>query len=204
MNGGSLAFVPPGKSSLRVIAAGPHRAHVHHARHRSRGEVQQRRRLCHGQAPCRAARSPGPNPRAAIKLRVYSLDVPVGERPLRPHLALHDLHGQFPRLAIRGRVTRPSSRRIITTTSSSVRSRSRVSSSTICAGRGRSNKNFWRADDHELCGTPSIAVIPPPSIHTTEAVGSGKNQLVDIFCPPRIDFSQKPGWVLNADDYPMP
>lgn len=60
----------------------------------------------------------------------------------------------------------------------------------------------WHEDEHREIATPSICVIPPPTVHTTQGVGPHQ-QLIDIFAPPRVDFSDS-GWVLNADDYPRP
>ena len=61
----------------------------------------------------------------------------------------------------------------------------------------------WRPEEHARVGTPSLAVIPPPAVHTTQGVGPYQ-QLIDIFSPPRKDFSARPNWVRNAADYPMP
>lgn len=58
----------------------------------------------------------------------------------------------------------------------------------------------WRPDERREIATPSICVIPPPTVHTTQGVGPHQ-QLIDIFSPPRADFSAS-GWVLNAADYP--
>lgn len=62
----------------------------------------------------------------------------------------------------------------------------------------------WRDDEHVTLGSPSLVIIPPPTVHTSQARGERANRLIDIFSPPRTDFSLKPGWVLNAGDYPMP
>jgi hypothetical protein len=61
----------------------------------------------------------------------------------------------------------------------------------------------WRDDVHHRIGTPSVAVIRPRAIHTSQSVGPGPNALIDIFSPPRRDFSLRPGLVLNHDDYPV-
>lgn len=62
----------------------------------------------------------------------------------------------------------------------------------------------WVEDEHEPYDTPSVLVIPAGVIHTSQDVGEGITWLVDIFGPPRLDFSSKSGLVLNAAEYPMP
>lgn len=62
----------------------------------------------------------------------------------------------------------------------------------------------WRPDEHVEVASPSVTVIPPPAVHTSRSIGQGVNQLIDVFCPPRLDFSERPGWVLNDAEYPLP
>lgn len=67
-----------------------------------------------------------------------------------------------------------------------------------------SDSTQWMEDEHIEIDTPSITIMPPPALHTSVAMGE-KNALIDIFAPPRMDFSL--GGMVNADNgetYPMP
>lgn len=62
----------------------------------------------------------------------------------------------------------------------------------------------WRDDEHIEVGSPSLTVIPPKAVHTSRNLNEGGAWLLDIFAPPRMDFSSKPGKVGNEKDYPLP
>jgi mannose-6-phosphate isomerase-like protein (cupin superfamily) len=64
--------------------------------------------------------------------------------------------------------------------------------------------NAWRDDEHVEVGSPSLTVIPPKVVHTSRNLNDGGAWLLDVFAPPRMDFSSKPGKVANEKDYPMP
>lgn len=64
--------------------------------------------------------------------------------------------------------------------------------------------NDWKADEHIEMGSPSLLVVPPKVIHTSRNTNDGGAWLVDVFAPPRVDFSSTPGKVANEAEYPMP
>ena len=66
------------------------------------------------------------------------------------------------------------------------------------------NLATWREDEAVEMASPSVLVIPPNVIHTSRNVGPEPGLLIDVFAPPRVDFSLRDGLVRNADEYPMP
>jgi len=65
------------------------------------------------------------------------------------------------------------------------------------------DRRQWRPDEHLQVGSPSTLIIPAGIIHTSQGIAGEGMRLIDVFAPPRRDFSER-GWVENAAEYPMP
>ncbi len=200
-NGNCLIIMPPGNSRLqfpdggRVVRLFTTRSEDLNAKCSNNASYEQR----HPNIP---PFEPWPEPVGGYKIRIYSLDVPREEGRL-------------------GRIFRCTTLMInMPYRQTGARDLSKLSPhshddfeqcSLALAGTWTHHMRWpwsvnyadWREDVHAEVDSPSITVIPPPVVHTS-VCGDGENQLVDIFAPPRVDFSQRPGWVLNADEYPMP
>ena len=201
VTGQTLLFVPPGDSSLefsgggRVILLLSDQAKDLCALAANASSYEQRH-------PNVAPLEPWPAPPAGFRLRAYRLDVPGLSNP--PY-----------------RIFRCTTFMINYTDARPRRDTSKMSPhqhadfeqcSLVLHGEfvhhvrwpWGTDKSQWRADEHEYCAAPSVCVIPPPATHTSQAMRLSGNHLIDIFAPPRHDFSSMPGWVLNAADYPGP
>ncbi len=196
--GHSLVIVPPGRSTITVHTRGiivrvfSSRAADLAARASNAASYAQH----HPNIPPYA---PWPAPTEGYRLRVYDLDVPPVE-------------GRF------GRIWRCSSLMInVLPLENGPRNLSRLSphhhedfeqGSLALQGSfthhirwpWTPNLHDWRADEHEPCPAPSLCVIPPPAVHTSAGSHARVNQLVDVFSPPRMDFSKMDGWVLNSSE----
>lgn len=200
--GNSLTFVPPGDSTVTLPQGGV-LVRLFSTQNTDLAE------LCGNARAYDAPRThippfqPWPEPKGGWKIRTYNLDVPPEEGrfgrifrcttlminvlepfdgPRDPSKMSPHHHDDFEQgsLAMQGEFTH------------------------YLRWTWTSDMADWREDKAIEMASPSMLVIPPPVIHTTRATGAGCNELIDIFSPPRMDFSMKPGWVLNADDYPMP
>ena len=199
--GFSVAFVPPGASSIKLRGKG---RLVRLFTPKSKDLADQASNATAYEQPHPAVPpfKPWPEPAGGLKLKWYTLDVP-------------DEPGRF------GRIYRCTTFMVNYLNLLGPRDPTTVSphhhddfEQCSLALKGvfthhlrwpwTTNMNTWKEDQHLVCGSPSMCVIPPPAIHTTTYTDSGVSLLVDIFAPPRIDFSSKPGWVLNEKDYPMP
>lgn len=200
--GFSIAFVPPGDSSV-MLPEGGEFVRLFSTQNIDLAEQCSNARAYDVPRSHIPPFQPWPEPKGGWKVRAYSLDVPQEagrfgrifrcttlmvnvlepfEGPRDPSKMSPHHHDDFEQgsLALSGEFTH------------------------YLRWTWTSDMADWREDQALEMGSPSMLVIPPPVIHTTRATGPARNVLVDIFSPPREDFSAKPGWVLNADDYPIP
>jgi len=197
-SGHAVVFVPPGDSTVRVLVGG---RVVQFFTSRAQDLAEQ----CgeYEVDPNVAPFEPWPEPVGGFRVRTYSMDVPQQEgrfgRLLRSTTFM--VNYIYPRSGPRARNTM------------SPHSHEDFQQISLCLEGSYvhhlrwpwgNDADQWRPDEHAECGAPSVTIIPARVLHTSEASAPGTNFLIDVFCPPRVDFSRQPGWVLNADEYPEP
>lgn len=196
--GHAIVIVPPGPSKVRFANGG----RVVRLFTRRVGDIVEKCKVGH-EDPHVPPLESWPDPVGGYKVRWYSMDVPQEQGRFGRLIRSRDfmVNYIYPRPGPRDRKTL------------SPHSHDDFQQCSLCLEGTYvhhlrwpwgTNAEEWRPDDHETCGAPSVAVIPATVLHTSEAVGQGTNFLVDVFCPPRHDFSRQPGWVLNAAEYPQP
>jgi len=200
--GRTLTFIPPGTSAVRALGGG-RLIQVLSSAATDLADACSNAATYRTPQPNVAALTPWPSPVGSYRPRTYSLD--VAPEP-----------GRFGRIwrgttvMVNYTEPRPGPRDV---TKMSPHVHDDFEQASLVLGGSfvhhirwpwGTDMRHWRPDEHEICAGPSLTVIPPLTIHTSQQVGTGINQLVDIFVPPRRDFSNVDGWVLNASDYPMP
>ena len=199
VGGFTITMIPPGDSSVTVHSAGVIVRLISTASADIAGKVANAAAYA-GTHPQIPPFQPWPDPVGGWKIRSYSLDIP-------------DAPGRFGKIfrctTFMVNVFPPQGPRDITKLSPHHHDDFEQCSLAL---QGRywhhlrwpwiANQNEWRDDEHVEVLSPSVCVIPPKVIHTSAPSDAAGNVLVDIFAPPREDFSDMAGWVLNADDYP--
>lgn len=200
VGGRTLTFVPPGASAVRVLSAG-RLIRVLTTEAADLAAATSNAAAYFVPQPNVAPAEPWPAPPDGFRIRSYSID--VAPEP-----------GRFGRIwrgttvMVNYTEPRPGPRDV---TKMSPHVHDDFEQASLCLDGSfvhhirwpwGTDQRQWRHDEHEICAGPSLAVIPPGTVHTSQCVGTGINQLVDIFVPPRTDFSDMAGWVLNASEYP--
>ena len=182
VDGYTCSFLPPGKSKIKVLTKG-RIVTMFTPKSKDLADKASNASAYTKPHPTVPPIVQWPDPPGGFKLRTYSPRRDGRARPLRPHLPLHDLHGELPRPAHRParhhQAVAASPRRLRAVLA--VPGRHVHASPALAVDDQHEHLAAGRA--RHLPTRRRSYMIPPPSIHTSTAEDTGLNQLVDIFVP---------------------
>jgi hypothetical protein len=193
----SIVIVPPGSSRMEILSSGL----VHRIFSRlSPVHASTRRfnRQAAGSADAVAPLVPAPAPPGGYALRHYrfaDFDTPRPKWTFRSGNLM---------VAVIGPMTKPRGTHLSPHLHEDFEQASLVTQGDYVHHIRRawgSDVTQWKDDEHVAVGAPSVTVISPPDLHTSQTVGAGPFLHIDVFGPPRVDFMES-GQVLNMEDYP--